>query len=297
MAHDMSAAVERARAGVVSVLPVWQGRPANADEPEGSGIAVGDGRFVLTAAHVLGNATRIRVRSASGSYQAADIVAADRATDVALLSITASLRPLEFADAVASGDEVCAVGNAFGLGISATCGVVSATERSGVGFNPIEDFVQTDAAVNPGASGGALVNKAGEVVGLLSAIFTKQSDANIGVNFAVSAPLAERVFEDLRERGKVDWLVPGLRLERHPAPEETGQSGVRVVGVVDNGPAATAGIVAGDILIAADGRALRGPADLIAALARHRAPTEIKVVRRRDGHEESVVLRFLEVSK
>jgi len=113
--------------------------------------------------------------------------------DITLLTIGFSESPPEL------GDPVCAIGNAFGLGLTVTCGVVSGLHKAGVGFNAIEDFVQTDAAVNPGASGGALVNRSGKLVGVLSAIFTKKSDANIGVNFAVSSSLALKAAKLLQE--------------------------------------------------------------------------------------------------
>lgn len=288
-AHDLSAAIERVRPGVVSVLPVWPGRPPDAEEPEGSGVVLGDGRHVLTAAHVLGNAETIRVRSADGTIWDAAFVAADAFTDLAVLNLPAPLPTLELAGDVEVGDEVCAVGNAFGLGVSATCGVVSATRKSGVGFNAVEDFVQTDAAVNPGASGGALVDADGRVVGILSAIFTKQADANIGVNFAVSAPLARRVFEDLRDDGRVAWPTPGIRLSPFPGPGGTGPAGA-VVTAVQSDVTARSGLREGDILTHVDGRRVTSEAEFAGALARHRPPAEIDIKYRRDGEDRKGIL-------
>src|SRR5690606_40595555 len=131
----------------------------------------------------------ISVRLPDGHHVPAEVVGRDAATDLALLRVEAELPPLPLAPDPALGAPVCAVGNQFGLDLSVTCGVVSALHRAGTGFNPVEDFVQTDAVVNPGASGGALVDGEGRLVGLLSAIFTMESDANIGVNFAASAAL------------------------------------------------------------------------------------------------------------
>jgi len=109
---------------------------------------------------------------------------------VAFLTIGIDTVPITLAETRPdTGAPVCALSNAFGLGIGITCGVVSANRRTGVGFNHTEDFIQTDASVNPGSSGGALVDLEGKLVGLLSAIFTKDSDSDIGVNFAVSTEL------------------------------------------------------------------------------------------------------------
>ncbi len=288
----MSDAIERARQSVVSVLPVWPGRPPDPDEPEGSGVVLDDGRYVLTAAHVVGPADEIGVRDHEGTIQSAGLVAFDRASDLALLRLAEPLRAIELAGEVAPGDEVCAIGNAFGLGLSATCGTVSAVHRAGIGFNQVEDFIQTDAAINPGASGGALVDPDGALVGVISAIFTKQSDANIGMNFAVTLPLALRVFEDLRDDGRVAWLDPGLRLMPHPPPKQIGPAGARIVGVVEGGVGVEAGLQRDDILTRAGGRAIRREADLVAALARHRAPASIEVELIRNAETLTIALEF-----
>lgn len=276
---------------VVSVLPEWPGA-AQTSEPEGSGVVVLDGRHVVTALHVVDRALSVRVRSVGGMILSAEIVGRDRASDLALLRIPEPLPPLAFAGEPRLGEEVCALGNAFGLGVSVSCGVVSAVHRSGVGFNGIEDFVQTDAAVNPGASGGALVNGEGALVGILSAIFTKQSDANIGVNFAVSAPLAERVARELKASGQVRWLAAGMHLV--PAPEKggTGRVGARVASLSAGGAAAAGGVEVGDLIVRAGHRAVHGPADFVGALAYVVAPGELAVTVLRDGSEMTLTLRF-----
>lgn len=253
---------------------------------------LGDGRYVLTAAHVIGPAEEIGVRDHEGSIQRAGLVALDRSSDLALLRLSEPLRAIDRAGDVAVGDEVCAIGNAFGLGLSATCGTVSAIGRAGIGFNPVEDFIQTDAAINPGASGGALVDPDGALVGVISAVFTKRSDANIGMNFVVSLPLAMRVFEDLRDNASVAWLDPGLRLLPHPPPKQIGSAGARIIGVVEGGVGAKAGLQRGDILTRADGRAIHHEADLVAALARHRAPASIEVELIRDTETLTITLEF-----
>jgi len=187
-----------------------------------------DGRTILTARHVINNALSIVVRTSDGRVLKAEVIGEDILTDLAVLAIRETLVPMSFGRDAQVGERACAIGNAFGLGLSMTCGVVSAINKAGVGFNPIEDFVQTDAAVNPGASGGALVARDGSLLGILSAIFTKQSDANIGVNFAVSSALAKTVAKALAKDGKVNWQFSGLKLGRSVSRGDVGTLGAIV---------------------------------------------------------------------
>jgi len=155
-------------------------------------------QYLLTAAHVVARATAIQVRMADGVLIDAAVIGLDRETDVALLATSVSGPAIRVAERRPStGSHVCALGNAFGLGVSMTCGVVSQERVQGIGFNPIEDFIQTDAAINPGASGGALVDADGRMVGLVAAIFTKETDANTGVNFAISSELVAKTAKRL----------------------------------------------------------------------------------------------------
>lgn len=201
-AEHAERAWKAASPSVVSVQPTWPGydRPGfgapAGTAPEGTGVAVLEPGLIVTAAHVVVRATEVMIRDHEGKQVPAEILAIDGASDIALLRVNAPTRPITFApERPATGAHVCAIANAFGLDLSITCGIVSARARSGIGFNPIEDFIQTDAAVNPGASGGALIDREGRLVGMLSAIFTKESDANAGVNFAVSAELLRRRIE------------------------------------------------------------------------------------------------------
>ena len=201
-------------ASVLRVLPTWPGydRPGFGaplgTAPEGTGFVIAapssvhisessqeaSSPYLLTAAHVVDRATRIEIISPNGMRADAVLLAVDPRTDLALLQMPFVLPPVKLMlDTPAVGSHACAVGNSFGLGISLSCGVVSATGRKNIGFNPVEDFIQTDAAVNPGASGGLLIDSAGQGLGLIDAIFTKSEDSDAGVNFAVSAKLIDRV--------------------------------------------------------------------------------------------------------
>ncbi len=268
---------------VVSVLPEWPDGAGRGAAPEGSAVAVMEGGYLATNDHVLGGATRVEVRLPDGRLAPAEIVGRDRPTDIALIKIEADLPVPPAAPEPGLGDPVCAVGNQFGLGLSVTCGVVSAVRRSGVGFNPIEDFIQTDAVANPGGSGGALVDRQGRLVGMISAIFTKESDANIGVNFAASLPLVMRVTEDLKAHGRVIRARSGLRVEALSPAERRRQVGVRVRRTTPGGPAERAGMKAGDVITALGGRRIRRPSDIPSAIQLYRVGDSVPVDYRRDG--------------
>ena len=184
---------------VVVIEPTWPGynRPGfgapPGTAPAGTGIFIGTGdrsNHLVTAAHVITRATEIEIVTEDGMRHAAAVIAVDNQRDIAILETKLKRRPitLRLTDP-AIGEHGCAIGNSFGLGLSISCGVVSAIHRKQIGFNPIEDFVQTDAAINPGGSGGALVDADGRLIGMIDGIFTKEADIDAGVNFAVSVPL------------------------------------------------------------------------------------------------------------
>jgi S1-C subfamily serine protease len=284
---------------VVSVLPLWpgysQGGRAGAppgQDPEGSGVAVLPGGYVATALHVIDRATKVDVRLVDGRVLPAEIVGRDRPTDIALLRVEEDLPLLPEAPSQLRGEPVCALSNAFGLDLSVTCGVVSALHRSGTGFNSVEDFVQTDAAVNPGSSGGALVDRQGRLVGMLSAIFTKRSDANIGVNFAVSRDMLMRVVEDLAAHGEVLAAGAGVSVTNATGEGAQRSPGVLVAAVDSEGPAA--GILRpGDHILLANGRSLRAPSDWRSIVYLHRPGEELTVERLRDGAVTTEILRLI----
>jgi len=279
---------------VVAVIPDWPGYPRASqapgapEHPEGTATAVFPSGYVVTNAHVLGAAERVRVRLTDGTVLDAEIVGRDVPTDLALLRVPVDVPMLTTAEAPGLGGRVCAIGNQFGMGPSVTCGVVSALGVSGAGFNPIEDFIQTDAAVNPGGSGGALVDGEGHLVGVVSAIFTKTSDANIGINFAASIQLVHRVAEDLRDYGRVIRGKQGFGVLPTRAPGTPGPGGAIVAWVEPGSSAEKVGLKKGERILRIGARKIRKATDVIAAVHMFR-PGETFDVEVTDGTSQRVI--------
>ena len=191
---------EKAATSVVSVLPTWPGfkkpgfgaPPGTA--PEGTGIVISSLGHILTASHVVKRANLIEIRDINGNKFNAKLILDDPNTDLAIIKAEIDITPINISkDKPKIASSACLISNSFGLDLGITCGVVSAIGRKNTGFNKIENFIQTDAAANPGSSGGALVDKNGELIGMMSGIFTKDTDTNAGVNFAVSSELILKI--------------------------------------------------------------------------------------------------------
>ncbi|MEQ1569710.1 MAG: trypsin-like peptidase domain-containing protein [Myxococcota bacterium] len=235
---------------------------------EGSAVVVREDGALVTSNHVIQGTSDVTVRLADGTVTSARVVASDPQTDVAVLQlrdVPPGLVPIRFGDSddLRVGQVVLAVGNPFGVGQTVTMGIVSALGRARLGLVDYEDFIQTDAAINPGNSGGALVNLDGELVGIVTAIWSNSGGSD-GVGFAVPSNLARQVSEMLLETGRVDrgWLgaslqevSPALRVALAPAIE----GGVVVTDVQTGSPAAFAGLVPGDVIVSLDGRPVRDP--------------------------------------
>jgi len=201
---DSSNIWEKANLSVVSVLPTWPGyeKPGFGapfgTAPEGSGIVLNTKGIILTASHVISRAVNVSVRDINGNIFDAEIIFDNPETDISLLKTKEMEHAITINDETLKiGSKACILSNSFGLDINITCGIISGKNLSGIGFNEIEDFIQTDAAANPGSSGGALVNKNGEMIGMISAIFTKETDTNVGVNFAISSRLIKSILKEI----------------------------------------------------------------------------------------------------
>ena len=230
----------------------------------GSGVVIdAEKGLVLTNSHVVKNAQRIGVALSDGRRIEAKLVGSDPQTDLALVSIAAqglTALGLEDSDTLEIGDYVVAIGNPFGLGQTVTFGVISALGRSGLGIEGYEDFIQTDAAVNPGNSGGALVDIDGHLVGINTAI-VGPSGGNIGIGFAIPSNMVRQVADQLARFGKVKRGQLGISLQDHPgampaALQAEGPPGAMVAEVAPGSAAEAAGLRRGDVIIAVNGRTI-----------------------------------------
>jgi len=225
----------------------------------GSGVIVDVQRgYVLTANHVVANATAVQIRTKDGRKFAGRVVGRDAPTDIALLQIRepAGLKAIALgdSDALQVGDFVIAVGNPFGLGQTVTSGLVSALGRTGLGKHGYEDFIQTDAAINPGNSGGALINLRGELVGINTAIISP-GGGNVGIGFAVPINMARKVMDQLAITGRVERGRIGIAVEDLEEPGTT--QGARIKEVSPGSPAERAGLRRGDIILKANDLPIR----------------------------------------
>lgn len=283
---------------VVSVLPVWPGkaqggmgaRPGTV--PEGSGVVIAHGGLIATAWHVIKPAKRIDVRLADGRILPATVVGHDVASDIAVLRVKADLPTFVTAPQPILAQPVCTIGNTYGFGLSVTCGVVSAVDVSTAGFNEVEDYIQTDAAVNPGGSGGALVDTDGRLVGMVSAIFASRADTNIGVNFAVSARLLKRVVDDLSDDGVVTYVTAGWQLSRASRAQLAEVAGALVSNITPQGAAAVAGVEPADLILQIGSRRVLSPRDAAGALALVLPGNSVDVTLLRGGQKHQVRLSF-----
>ena len=267
----------------------------------GSGVIVDAAKgYVLTNNHVVEGADEISVTLHDGRTLPAKLVGTDPDTDVAVVQISApNLAALVLADSsqLRVGDFVVAVGNPFGVGQSASSGIVSGLNRTGLGGRGFQNFIQTDATINPGNSGGALVNLRGELVGINSQIFST-SGGSIGIGFAIPSNLASDVMRQLVTTGVVKRGTLGIQAQ-DLTPQIAGMLGTKatqgavVTQVRDNSAADLAGIKAGDIIVALNGRPINNDNDLYNAegLLPANASVELKLLR--DGKAITVTTHLV----
>ena len=231
-------------------LEYWFGRGNGTRKYEqvgtGSGVVISADGYIVTNNHVIDDATSLEVTLNNQKKYKAELIGTDQENDIALLKIDAdevlAYIPFANSDAVQIGEWVLAVGNPYNLTSTVTAGIVSAKGRDLQGNSGIDSFIQTDAAVNPGNSGGALVNTRGELIGINTAISSK-TGSFVGYSFAVPSNIAKKVIEDLIEFGSVQEAVLGIYID-----QEYAESGVRIDGFNEQSEAKKSGLSAGDII-------------------------------------------------
>jgi len=264
---------------------------------QGSGFFISEDGYVVTNNHVIDKGKELVVILEDGTELDAKLVGTDERTDLALLKVEGdNFTYVALADEMPSvGEWVVAVGNPFGLGGTVTAGIVSSLGRD-IGAGPYDDFIQIDAPVNRGNSGGPTFNTRGEVIGVNSMIFSP-SGGNVGIAFAIPAATVQEVVAELRDDGSVTrgWL--GVQIQ--PVTRDIADSfgiaktdGALVADPQDDGPAEKAGIKAGDIITEVNGKAIKGPRELARIIASYNPGAKIDVTLLRGGKEKVISLEL-----
>lgn len=282
---------EELRKRFEQMMPQSQAQPQPV-QGLGSGFIVSKDGQIVTNNHVVEGADSVKVKLSDGRSFDATVVGSDRMTDIALLKIEADveLPAVKFgsSDAMRVGDEVVAMGNPFGLGGTVTTGIVSAKSRN-INSGPYDDFIQTDAAINRGNSGGPLFNNAGEVIGVNTAILSP-GGGSVGIGFSVPSDLVQKIVADLADDGTITrgWLGVQIR----PMTDEVAQvlgygtpKGAVIEAVGDDSPAKKAGLEQGDIILSFDGNDITELRDLTRAVAETKPDAKADVIVLHKGKE------------
>jgi len=307
-ADSHHAAVKKAMPSVVNIStskevklprnsPLHELRRFLGDDPQkatslGSGVIVSAGGYILTNNHVVEAADEIEVSLSDGKMLLATVVGSDPETDLAVLRVDAKDLPaITFgsSDTLRVGDVVLAIGNPFGFGQTVTFGIVSALGRSGLGINVFENFIQTDAAINPGNSGGALIDAGGNLVGINTAIFSRNG-GSMGIGFATPVSTAKNILEQIIKNGNVTRGWIGVELAPvTPALAESFKlgtlDGAIIKGVLNDGPADKAGVKPGDVLVAIDGKPIADPQGVLNAVTTIAPGSATRVKLKRKGQD------------
>jgi len=282
-------AAQRASAAVVSINTLKAGHPQLDDpwfrfffgdrggQPQaglGSGVIISADGYILTNNHVVESADEIEVVLQDSRRTRGKVIGTDPDTDLAILKITLDRLPvvtLGNSDSLQVGDLVLAIGNPFGVGQTVTSGIVSALGRNQLGINTFENFIQTDAAINPGNSGGALVDVNGNLMGINTAIYSR-SGGSMGIGFAIPVSTAKLVLEGIVKEGVVrrGWIgvePADLSPELMQTFGVKAERGVLITGVLQNGPAAQAGIRPGDVIVEVGGKQISNVSELLTRVA------------------------------
>ncbi len=268
----------------------------------GSGFVIDDGGMIVTNNHVIDGADEVTVTLNDGRELDAEVIGADPDTDLALLQVESGepLPVAKFADSekVRVGDAVIAIGNPFGLGGTVTAGIVSAKARE-IGAGRYDDFLQIDAPINRGNSGGPTFNLEGEVIGVNTAIHSP-TGGNVGIGFAIPANLTQKIVADLQDDGMVErgWLGVHIQSVDGDLAESLGleeDDGALVARVTEDGPAAEFGIEQGDVIISFAGQPIETLRDLTRAVADTDPGSEAEIVVWRDGEETALSVEIAQM--
>ena len=282
------------------------GRPQESERTSlGSGFIIDATGFVITNNHVIEDADEITVTLPNNDKYKAKIIGRDRKVDLALLKVEAKKSlpfvPLGDSDAVRVGDWVIAIGNPYGLGGTVTQGIISARQRS-INAGPFDDFLQTDAPINRGNSGGPLFNTQGEVIGINTAIFSPSGGGSVGIGFAIPTALAKPIIAQLKEFGRTHrgWL--GVKIQE--VSEEMADSvglktpmGALVLEVTTDGPAAKAGLVSGDIITHFDGKEISEMRFLPRRVAETKIGSSVPITYWHKGASKTVTIKVGELDE
>lgn len=269
--------------------------PVQRDTSLGSAVILSPDGYLLTNNHVIAGAEQILIALRDGRETMAELVGTDPETDLAVLKIELEDLPsvsISSAEHQQIGDVVLAIGNPFGLGQTVTMGIVSATGRNQLGLNTYEDFIQTDAAINQGNSGGALIDTAGNLIGINTAIFS-QSGGSQGIGFAIPVQLATEVMQSIIEHGRVvrGWLgveVQPLTADLAEAFNVAPGSGLVISGLYREGPAWQAGLKPGDVILRIDGETAVAGRQAMNQVARAKPGDTVTIEVLREGKPMSV---------
>lgn len=280
-----------------------EGTPELQARGVGSGVIVSDDGYIITNSHVVADSAKVMVQLSDDRELEAKVIGVDSKSDLAVIKIEATgLVPAALGDSskMEVGDWVVAIGSPFGLTQTVTSGIVSAKNRSNQGITSYDDFIQTDAAINPGNSGGPLLNLQGEVIGINTAIFSRSGGFN-GIGFAIPSDVVKTVMNDIRKEGHVvrGFLGAGIA-DVAAAPKnfnvDKSAKGVVITATAPNGPAAKAGIKAGDVVASIDGTEMKSADKLRRYVASLRPDTTSRFTVQRDGKSIEVNVKIEEQS-
>ena len=265
----------------------WPSYRQRVERSLGSGVIVDAKGTIVTNQHVIAGADSIRVQLADGRVAEATVAGQDPDTDLAILHLSIEhlpVMPMGRSDTLRVGDIVLAIGNPYGLSQTVTQGIVSATGRGQLGLATFENFIQTDAAINLGNSGGALIDAHGDLVGINTAVLNRAYGGPEGIGFAIPVNLVRGVMEQILTRGHVvrGWLgfVPQDLSQEQAAQLGISSGGVTVVNILVKSPAFDAGVRPGDLITDLDGDAVRNSQDLVSKLAQLQPGSQVVITGR-----------------